>query len=70
VPTRELPDWLVRAGALFSRDLAAVAPQLGLIKNASGEKAKRLLGFTPRPNEEAITAAAQSLARLGLLKPV
>lgn len=69
VPTRELPDWLVRAGAIFSRDLAAVAPQLGLVKNASGEKAQRVLGWSPRSREEAVAASGESLLRLALVKP-
>jgi hypothetical protein len=38
------------------------------MKNATNEKAKRLLGWSPRSNEESILATAESLARLGLLK--
>jgi nucleoside-diphosphate-sugar epimerase len=68
VPTRQLPNWLVRIAAL--RDLAVkqILPELGKIKNASSEKAKRMLGWAPRSNEDAIVATAESLARLGLLK--
>jgi dihydroflavonol-4-reductase len=43
-------------------------PQLGKVKNATSEKAQRLLGWAPRSNEEAIVATAESLLRLGLLK--
>ena len=32
------------------------------------EKAQRVLGWTPRSNEEAIVATATSLVRLGLLR--
>jgi hypothetical protein len=35
---------------------------------ARGEKARRLLGWTPRPNEEVIVATAESLEKRGLLK--
>jgi dihydroflavonol-4-reductase len=45
-----------------------ILPELGKIKNASSEKAKRMLGWAPRSNEDAIVATAESLARLGLLK--
>jgi hypothetical protein len=38
------------------------------VKNATNEKAKRLLDWTPGSNEEAIVATAESLVRLGLLK--
>jgi dihydroflavonol-4-reductase len=36
--------------------------------SATGEKAKRLLGWTPRSREDAIVATAERLMRLGLLK--
>jgi len=45
-----------------------ILPELGKVKNASNEKAKRLLGWAPRSNEEAIVAGAESLVRLGLLR--
>ena len=36
--------------------------------NASNDKARNLLGWRPRSNEEAIVATAESLIRLGLVK--
>ena len=48
--------------------MKAISPELGIKKNASNEKAERILGWTPRSNEEAITASGTSLAQLGLLK--
>jgi hypothetical protein len=45
-----------------------ILPDLGKMKNATHEKAKRLLGWSPRTNEEALVATAESLMRLGLLK--
>jgi len=68
VPTRELPDWAVRFFAIFIPDMKAIAPELGNRKNVSNEKAKRVLGWVPRSNEETITASGESLARLGLVK--
>lgn len=67
-PTREAPDWLIRLMAHFSSDLSMIVPELGKKKLISNAKAKRLLDWTPRSNEEAIIASAQSLADLGLLK--
>ncbi len=68
VPTWQLPNWLVRLASL--RDLAVkqILPELGKKKNATNEKARRLLGWAPRSNEECIMATAESLVRLGLLK--
>jgi len=68
VPTRVMPDWLVRAGSLADRSLRQLVPELGKVKRASNEKARRVLGWEPRSNEECIVATAQSLIELGLLK--
>jgi nucleoside-diphosphate-sugar epimerase len=68
VPTRQLPDWLVRLAALLDPAVKQILPELGKQKNATGEKARLLLGWAPRSNEDAIVATAESLARLGLLK--
>jgi dihydroflavonol-4-reductase len=68
-PRFEAPNWLVRLAALRVPLLSAAAPQLGRIRRLSGAKARRLLGWTPRGNEEIIVATAESLLRLGLVKP-
>jgi nucleoside-diphosphate-sugar epimerase len=68
VPTRQLPNWLVRVAALRDPAVKQILPELGKVKNATNEKAKRMLGWAPRSNEEAIVATAESLLRLGLLK--
>lgn len=68
VPTRVLPDWLLHVASLFDPAVKLVLPELGKIKSASNEKARRVFGWTPRSNEESIVATAESLLRLGLLK--
>jgi len=68
VPTRELPNWLVHIAAIFDPAVRQILPELGTRKNATNAKAKRLLGWTPRSNEDCIVATAESLLRLGLLK--
>jgi nucleoside-diphosphate-sugar epimerase len=68
VPTRQLPNWLVRIAALRDPAVKQILPELGKLKSGSNEKAKRLLGWEPRSNEEAIVATAESLLRLGLLQ--
>ncbi len=68
VPTRELPDWLVRLAALADPSLRQAVPELGKSKNATGAKAKSLLGWAPRSREDALVATAESLLRLGMLK--
>jgi nucleoside-diphosphate-sugar epimerase len=68
VPTRQLPDWLVRLAALRDQAVKLILPELGKMKNATNEKAKRVLGWAPTSNEEAIVATGESLMRLGLLR--
>lgn len=63
-PRLQLPDFVVRLGAWKSRTLRAVLPQLGRVRHVTGEKARRLLGWNPRSNEEAILATAETLLRL------
>jgi nucleoside-diphosphate-sugar epimerase len=68
VPTRQLPNWLVRVAAMRDPAVKQILPELGKKKNATNQKAKRVLGWTPRSSEESIVATAESLVRLGLLK--
>ncbi len=68
VPTRTLPNWLLRIASLFDPSLKLILPELGKVKNATAEKAIRVLGWKPRSSEQAIVATAESLIRLGLLK--
>jgi len=67
VPTRELPSWLVRFVARFNRTLRPLVPLLDSTRRATGAKAERVLGWRPRPPEDAIVATAQSLIRFGML---
>ena len=68
VPTRELPDWVLRVVALVDPSVRQIVPELGKRKTASSEKAQRVLGWSPRSAEDAVVATAESLVRLGLLK--
>jgi len=67
VPTRELPNWLVRSAALFDRTIRPLVPLLDNTRRATSAKAERVLGWRPRPPEEAIVATAESLIRFGIV---
>jgi len=60
-PARELPDWIVRVGALFDPRMRQLLPMLGKVRNATSAKARRLLGWNPRSREDAVVATAESL---------
>jgi dihydroflavonol-4-reductase len=68
VPTRELPNWVVRLASLRDPAVKQILPELGKRKNATNEKARRVLGWSPRSNEEAVVSTGESLVGLGLLK--
>jgi dihydroflavonol-4-reductase len=67
VPTREVPNFVIRFAALRDPAMRMVVPLLGRKMDATSEKAQRLLGWKPRPVEDAAVATAQSLIRLGLV---
>jgi dihydroflavonol-4-reductase len=68
VPTLQLPSWLVRIAGRRDPAVQQILPELDKKKNATGDKARRVLGWAPRSNEDCIVATAESLVRLGLLK--
>ncbi len=68
VPSREIPDWLLRIIALRNPVVKGIIPLLGRYMDASGEKAKKVLAWSPRSVEQAITDTAESLLKLGIIK--
>ncbi|WP_407940059.1 NAD-dependent epimerase/dehydratase family protein [Nakamurella leprariae] len=66
VPTRSIPDFIVKATALFRDEYKSVAADLGYTKRVSNDKARTILDLTPRPAREAITAAGRSMIDRGL----
>ncbi len=67
VPTRQLPNWLIRLAAWRDPAVKQILPELGKTKNATNQKARQLLGWSPRSREDALVATAESLLGLGLL---
>jgi len=61
VPKRSVPDLLVRGMAIFDPSIRSIVPQLGRKVEMSSEKARTLLGWSPRPVEETVVDCAQSL---------
>jgi len=67
VPKRTVPNVLVRAMAIFDPPVRSIVGQLGRRTEVSGEKAKTLLGWSPRPIGETILDCAQSLIDHGVV---
>lgn len=69
VPTRGVPDWLVRVLALVNPMARAVAGELGSVRHQDASHAKAVLGWQTRPERESILDAARSLLALGVVRP-
>jgi nucleoside-diphosphate-sugar epimerase len=67
VPTREVPSPIVRLLAMFDREVASITPDLGRRKAHSGQKAKDLLGWAPRPMDVTLLDCARSLIAEGIV---
>jgi nucleoside-diphosphate-sugar epimerase len=67
VPTRKIPDVAVKLGARANPQLRAAVPDLGYRKQLTSDKARRVLGWSPRESREAIVAAGESMVRKGLV---
>jgi nucleoside-diphosphate-sugar epimerase len=61
VPTRKIPNFIVRAMALVDPSVRSVAGDLGRKTTYSLENAERRVGWAPRPVEETIVDCARSL---------
>jgi dihydroflavonol-4-reductase len=66
VPTRTVPNLLVRAMALFDPGVRSVVGGLGKRTELSSQKARTTLGWAPRPVEDSIADTAESLIRHGV----
>ncbi len=64
LPKGELPGILLKIMAVFNPPARAIIPELNRERHCSNEKARKLLGWNPRPEEEAIISGARSLIDL------
>ncbi|NKX85862.1 NAD-dependent epimerase/dehydratase family protein [Nocardia coubleae] len=67
VPTRVLPNALVRLVARFDKTVRLTVPVLGRAERVSAEKARRELGWTMRPVEQTVRDTADSLIAFGVV---
>lgn len=61
IPTRRLPDALVRLTGVFDPAVRGQLFELGKVRRASSEKAERELGWRQRPLDETLVDTATSL---------
>lgn len=65
VPTRSVPDLLVRAMGLFDPGIRSVTGQLGRKQEYTSAQAEELLGWAPRAIEETVVDCARSMLAAG-----
>lgn len=68
VPTRGLPDFMLRAVALFDPAVRMVTGELGKVRETPADHARDVLGWVPRPAAETIVDTARSLIDQGIVK--
>lgn len=68
LPTKTIPNVVIKAAALKDPMLKMVASLVGEYSETSNQKAVTLLGWQPRLATEAIVATAQSMLDLGIVK--
>ena len=67
VPTRVLPDWLIRFFAIFVPKTKPVVDALGWTHSLSTEQARSVLGWQARPYEGTILSMAESMMEQGIV---
>ena len=67
VPTRTIPDFVVRGMALFDGGIRSVVGGLGKRTELSSEKARTTLGWSPRPIQDTIAETGESLLDHGVV---
>lgn len=65
VPTRTVPNLVVRAMSLFDPGIRSAVGGLGKRTELSSEKARTTLGWSPRPIEDTVVETAESLIAVG-----
>lgn len=61
VPTKRMPDFAFRLASRFTPQLRFFTPELGRKMDLRSEKARRVLGFSPRPAATTVVECAESL---------
>ena len=67
VPTRTIPNAVVRIAAVFSAEFRPVAADLDYVKKISNDKARNVLDWQPRTSQEAVLATADSMIEKSLV---
>lgn len=68
IPKGQLPVWFTHLLSWFDKSLQPVMLDLGKTRKANSAKARKMLGWEPINNEDAIISCSESLLSLDLIK--
>ena len=67
VPTRKLPDLILRLAAVFQHEARFMVPMLGRRREFDTTRAASLLQWHPRPSSAAVIKCAESMFKSGMV---
>lgn len=68
VPTRRMPNWVMRIVSLFEPVIRQMIGELGKVRHAEPTHAMEILGWRPRPAADSVVDTAESLIAMGVSK--
>ena len=69
VPTRKLPNFVVRMVSMFDPTVKTVVSDLGRVRQISSVRIRRVLGWQPRSLEEMAVSMGETMIEQGIVAP-
>ncbi|CAJ0944723.1 unnamed protein product, partial [Mesorhabditis belari] len=68
IPTRSIPDWIVKFGANFSDQFAKIAGRLGIELNFDNSRLREILKIDPNDTRKAVVDMVYTMIEKGFIK--
>jgi dihydroflavonol-4-reductase len=67
IPTRKLPNFIVRIVAIFDPTVKTVVSDLGRVRNVSNDRIRRVLNWQPHSLEEMVVSMGETMIQQGIV---
>ena len=67
IPTRKLPNFMVRIVAMFDPTVKTVVSDLGRVRNVSNDRIRRVLNWQPHSLEEMAVSMGETMIQQGIV---
>jgi dihydroflavonol-4-reductase len=67
IPTRKLPNFIVRIVAMFDPTVKTVVSDLGRVRNVSNDRIRRVLNWQPHALEEMVVSMGETMIQQGIV---